>query len=548
VRRGESGFSIEEIAMNMRCLFLALVSAVFLCAHCGDGKKESRAGLGEPCVEVECLEGLVCYQDVCRSACGPSLTCPSGDERCQDGACVPVSDACGNGRVDPPLENCDGDCPSSCDDADACTSDVMTGSAATCNVRCSRTPVTACAGGDGCCPEGCDAARDDDCEAACPWSSCTSVLADYNLRHNYVATDLPDGEWDFGTPGLADIDGDGDLDFLVGVSGGAIHWFEYEGRRTDWTRHTVGPLEAQQLGSTVLDVDGDGRVDLVVGGAWYRNPPDPRTEQFTRFVYETDVDVTTVHDIVAADVDGDGGKDVVRFSSDHDLVWLKIPPDPTQLWTRTVIADESVGAGIHGGLAPMGAGDLDGDGDTDLVLCRYWFRNDGGGAAWTRLDLPFGRNGTYGDGSPYGVDTGVYFRTNEEGAGYQLCIDYQPDNPMGEIYGEGIGDWDKWSSAWDYTIADESTIAGSPSWFDLEDWSTIWHPGGWNAFRMRVEGNPLRLQVWINGTKTYEYTDPETLAWTTGTIRLQVHDGVEEWPDGAVARFRNLRVSTVVGE
>jgi hypothetical protein len=26
-----------------------------------------------------------------------------------------------------------------------------------------------------------------------------------------------------------------------------------------------------------------------------------------------------------------------------------------------------------------------------------------------------------------------------------------------------------------------------------------------------------------------------------------VHDGVEEWPAGAVARFRNLAVNTVVG-
>jgi len=744
----------------------AVCLAALLCARCGDGGKETGAGLGEPCVEVDCLDGLVCYQDVCRQACSPSQPCPSGDERCQDGACVPVSASCGDGVVDPPLETCDGNCPTTCDDADACTSDVMTGSASACNVRCTSTPVTACAGGDGCCPDGCDASGDGDCPEECIWSSCTSVLPDYNLRHNYVATDLPDGEWNFGTPGLADIDGDGDLDFFVGVSYGAVHWFEYEGRRTGWTRHTVGPLEQQQLGSTVLDVDGDGRVDLVIGGAWYRNPPDPVSQEFTRHVYDS-LDAS-IHDIVAADIDGDGDMEVVHFSPDLELAWFDIPEDPTQEWTRHVIADESVSAGIHGGMAPGGFGDLDGDGDVDLVLCRYWFRNDGNGASWTRFDLPFGRNGTYGDGSPYGyssrswvadmdgdgdndivetdcdmalataallenadgegtlwtrhdmpqtapgdrgsfhslavfdfngdgspdivtadqedllpegavprvflwentggewtehvladvrlglhdfctgdvegdgdvdmvakvwaprawggnangnnehvdfwenlslvdldsgvdlegwtenggrwevvdgaivcqqeppgsgnggtlvfevddfddfemvfdawpdygVDTGVYFRMNEEGMGYQLCIDYQPENPMGEIYGEGIGDWDKWSSAWDYTIADASTIAGSPRWFGLDDWSTIWNPGGWNAFRMRVEGNPLHLQVWINGTKTYEYTDPEPLSWTRGTIQLQVHDGVEEWPDGALARFRNLMVSTVVG-
>ena len=68
---------------------------------------------------------------------------------------------CGNGMLDPG-ETCDGDCPTTCADALACTEDVMVGSAATCDVACEH-PGTGCVGGDGCCSPGCDNLTDTDC-------------------------------------------------------------------------------------------------------------------------------------------------------------------------------------------------------------------------------------------------------------------------------------------------------------------------------------------------------------------------------------------------
>jgi hypothetical protein len=50
---------------------------------------------------------------------------------------------------------------------DACTTDVMTGSAANCNVACSYNDVTACVNADGCCPGGCNVGNDDDCSIVC---------------------------------------------------------------------------------------------------------------------------------------------------------------------------------------------------------------------------------------------------------------------------------------------------------------------------------------------------------------------------------------------
>jgi pectate lyase len=83
--------------------------------------------------------------------------------------------------------------------------------------------------------------------------------------------DLPDvGANAF--PALADLDGDGDLDAMVGHGGGLVVAFENAGTATtpEWVRRTdwdcpldVGSRAAPALG----DVDGDGRADLLVGSS-----------------------------------------------------------------------------------------------------------------------------------------------------------------------------------------------------------------------------------------------------------------------------------------
>lgn len=89
--------------------------------------------------------------------------CPSSCTNENDSDC---SATCGNGTIDPG-ETCDGDCNTTCNDDDACTTDQLTGSAANCTASCSFVPITACQGGDGCCPSGCNSDNDSDCEEAC---------------------------------------------------------------------------------------------------------------------------------------------------------------------------------------------------------------------------------------------------------------------------------------------------------------------------------------------------------------------------------------------
>ena len=122
-----------------------------------------------------CAEALLTgSSETCDAQCSFVAidVCASGD-----GCCAPDCDAnsdsdcsasCGNGSIEDG-ETCDGeDCPSSCDDGLACTTDVLVGAAESCSAACVFNPVTEClAVSDGCCAPGCNSGNDPDCSAAC---------------------------------------------------------------------------------------------------------------------------------------------------------------------------------------------------------------------------------------------------------------------------------------------------------------------------------------------------------------------------------------------
>lgn len=214
-----------------------------------------------------------------------------------------------------------------------------------------------------------------------------------------VSTDLPEEAFRrFGTPALADFDNDGDLDFSLSVTKGEIYLFEKQDSAF-WRKHTIGEIPTGQLAGAAFDVDKDGWMDIIGGGHWFRNSQDPAFRPFTRYDFDTTIH-KEMHDMVLEDVDGDGRKDLVSMGDKEGCYWYRIPENPMEnvTWKRTTITLEVLDdrADIHGGLFPGGVGDLDNDGDVDIVMPGRWYANENSGQNWERRFLPFGSSGYWG--------------------------------------------------------------------------------------------------------------------------------------------------------
>jgi hypothetical protein len=189
---------------------------------------------------------------------------------------------------------------------------------------------------------------------------------------------------------LLDYDSDGDLDLLV-VSGGneadpqGPHFqdrlYRNEGVSADgvlrWSRATNQiPVEADSGGPTCAwDFDRDGDLDLFVGGRLVPGayPSSPRSQLLEnrdgRFVAVTrerapDLErVGMVTSVVASDFDGDGWGDLILTLDQGPVCFFRNAGGTlTDVTTSTGI---SALRGQWGGVA---AGDVDRDGDIDIVV------------------------------------------------------------------------------------------------------------------------------------------------------------------------------------
>jgi hypothetical protein len=224
--------------------------------------------------------------------------------------------------------------------------------------------------------------------------------ASFQFRHHFISRELPITEnrvGDYGLTALVDVDRDGDLDFVLGgrpSKPSQLYWFEFQAPER-WVQHVVGTNFLSDVGLASLDVDRDGWIDFVCSGVWYRNTGKPREQVFERIMF--DENAAGAHDIVIADMDGDGKPDVVMMGDERTklnaLCWYSIPLDVRQPWAR-----HPIGPPVHGAITPNGVADLDGDNDLDVVRADTWFENaDGRGGRWiAHQNIPMGRKGPFG--------------------------------------------------------------------------------------------------------------------------------------------------------
>jgi hypothetical protein len=238
-----------------------------------------------------------------------------------------------------------------------------------------------------------------------------------------------------GQTGLADLDRDGDLDWIAGNStgtGGEIWWWEYQGPDT-WIRHLMGKGKTD-VGAAPFDVNGDGWIDVVSGGILLLNTGKPKQESFREY----DIGTISSHDTEFADINGDGKMDLIANSDQAGLFWYEIPPDVTKKWTQHEIALISEHK-IHGGVSPQAVGDIDGDGDADVVTAQAWYENaDRLGLKWNpHKNIDFGRPERYG----IAIKTWV---GDLDGDGDNDVVQAEADHPDARVAwfeNDGKGNW-----------------------------------------------------------------------------------------------------------
>jgi hypothetical protein len=74
------------------------------------------------------------------------------------------------------------------------------------------------------------------------------------------------------------------------------------------------------------------------------------------------------------------------------------------------------------------------------------------------------------------------------------------------------------------------------------DWKRKYKPNEWNRLRVRIAGQPARVQVWLNNEPTVDFQDTQARLPRNGYIGLQVHGGAGSWGDDCRVRFRNIRL------
>jgi len=195
---------------------------------------------------------------------------------------------------------------------------------------------------------------------------------------------------------VGDVNQDGWNDIVISGRQGRMVWLENPKGEGSWIEHLIDQdLAGIECGGSLADLTGNGCLDVLVGGGggcdeiwWWENPLQQETPWTKRVILRTGH--FQFHDTVIGDALNDGRQALVFTNQQAPngtvVTCIPLPRDPRITpWPEAQIVasglqEELVGPdGKTLKMQPaegIAIGDVDGDGQNEIVCGTHWFQRD----------------------------------------------------------------------------------------------------------------------------------------------------------------------------